>query len=75
MSKKSERWPLPKFKLHLKSEGWLEVTLPLKNVSASQIQVRVSYYERSSDGKMIGQKQTLDTTKGDLIAEIEMWEQ
>ena len=63
-----------KFHLHVAANGVLEVS-SAKSVPAWKLQVRVSYYEKSSDGTMIGRKQTLDTTKGDLIAEIEMWEE
>jgi len=63
-----------KFHLHVAANGLLEVS-SAKSIPAFRTQVRVTYYEKSGDGKMIGRKQTLDSTKGDLIAEIEMWEE
>jgi hypothetical protein len=63
-----------KFHLHIAESGILDVS-STKAVPAFRIQARISYYEKSSDGTMIGKKQTLDTTKGDLIAEIEIWEE
>jgi hypothetical protein len=64
-----------KFHLHVAVDGVLEVS-STKSLPAWLTQVRIIYYLKNPEGHPLPlEKKVLDSTKGDFIAEIEMWEE